>query len=170
MADPFSIAAGTVSLVDVLFKVGAAIKRFCDSVETVDQDVAALSHDIELLGSTNSAIRTLCERLSGSSLARTDITEHLWRQVSATLIECEAFVVDLGAILEEINHEDPLNPPGLRDTIKQTFRKEKRIPGMREKRMRMSEYQRALQIFFLALTLYVDIGMEYVESSNMAKV
>ncbi|KAF2730158.1 TPR-like protein [Polyplosphaeria fusca] len=171
MADPFSIAAGTIGVADVLFKVGSAIHRVQTGSSTIDEDIEILQRDVEALTFTNSAIQDLWERnktrLPGSSLAQSDNIDDLWQKVVTILVDCKATAKQLEALVNDIAGEtDPSKRPGKLQALKKTLRKETKLPGLREKRSRITDCQNSLQMLLSALILSYNQNSQ--DSTNLA--
>lgn len=161
MADPFSIVAGTVGLMDVLWRVGASIKRVHDATGTINEGIAELSHEIEVLSSVILSIQQTfkannIESLS-SSEKNADRIQDLWRLIPTILNDCNSTVSQLEDLINDmIGPENGTKPSGKMDAFKKTLRKDKRIPEFREKRQRVANCQISLQMLLSALNLYAE--------------
>ena len=161
MADPFSIVAGTVSLLDCLYRCGSYLKKLHDSAAHIEEDVAALSQEIQALQSLNQSIKETFEthgsrtQSAASRNAKSDLmVENLWRSVGTWLSGCEDIVRQLTVVVEEIvGKDEPSKSFEKVKALQKALRKDKRTEKMKELRSQLTNNKNSLQVTMLALNL-----------------
>ncbi|KAK3703062.1 hypothetical protein LTR37_014673 [Vermiconidia calcicola] len=106
MADLFSIAVGTLSVVEVAKKAVEFLIETQKGTKNTDKDLETLVGDFE-------SLRALCEQV-GYAFER-DVADHgsapkkdeeaaskLWRETSGTLKDCETVLVDLEEVAKKM--------------------------------------------------------------------
>ena len=106
MCEPLSITTGVLSILNVCATVGWELKKFHDSVKSVDetvdglaQDVSSLTHVLESMKETLSHIETL------DSASHTGYIGEHWRNLAQALDGGNASLIKLGQVLEKVNKE-----------------------------------------------------------------
>ena len=161
MTDPFSIVVGTTSLIDVLWRCGSYLKHVHQSVGKIDEDIAALTHEIDALISVNKSIddtfKAEHSRIPDSSLADSNQVESLWRNVGILLRDCQTTVEQLEVVVQEIVGKGRSSKSlGTVDAIGKTFRKDKKIDEFKNLRLQLMNYRNSLQVLLTALNLCVE--------------
>ena len=157
MADPFSIAAGTVSLLDVCWRVGTYLSSLNSSRGRIEQELAHLSREVNTIISVNNSIQALwnaqkkTEPLIQTLPDGSQIT-NLWQNAGVVLAGCRDTMEKLITLVKEIIGKDGLEVTGKRDGIKKVLRKQSREKDIDEIRQQLSNYQSSLQILLTALS------------------
>ncbi|KAF2817454.1 uncharacterized protein BDZ99DRAFT_374465 [Mytilinidion resinicola] len=159
--DPFSLVAGTTSVVDVLLRFGSYLKHIHDAAGTIDEDIAALIHEIDALISVNTSIEDTSKieqaRIPSSSLADLNRLEGLWRSVGVLRKDCQTTVERLQAVVQGIfGKEGTPKSTGKVDALKRTLRKDKKIDEIKDLRLQLTNYKNSLQVLLTALNLCVN--------------
>jgi len=156
--DPFSILTGTTSLLDVLWRCGSYLKHVHDSAGKIDEDIAALTHEIDALISVNTSIddafKAEHSRIPDPPPADSKRVESLWRNVGTLLRDCQATVEQLEVVVQEIVGKGRSSKS--LDAIKKTLRKDKKIDEFKDLRLQLMNYRNSLQVLLTALNLCVE--------------
>jgi len=155
--DPFSILAGTAGLLDVSIRVIQYLKQVEESAGKVEEDITALSQEINTLIIVNDSIETLWlanyEAVPGSPFEDTTDVEDLWRKLASLLDECRKTAQNLEVLLIEVIGKSGPKVSGKWDGIKKQLRKESKERDYVDVRHRLSSYQAGLQMLLSALSV-----------------
>jgi hypothetical protein len=152
MADPFSILASSVGLLDVLVRCGNCIKELIDSAGRIEEEIRCLSNDLDALNS----IRRSLEKLFNAEHGRSPDTPvaDIWGHVGTLLKGCKATVEDVeGLVKEMIGKGGSAKATGKLDGLKKAFRKASRDEDIKDLRLKLMDYQSSLQVCLGALNL-----------------
>ena len=160
--DPFSIFIGSVGFLDVFFRVLTAIKDVYQAADKVEEEIAALSADIDALLSVHCSLKdfydTKWKAVPASLASENDgiRVDGLWKEVAANLRDCRATVAKLEGLLKEIIGKDGKAKGGGKiDRIRKQLRKRSKDPDFLQLRQRLSNAQGSLQMLLTALNLWV---------------
>ena len=158
--DPFSIIVGSVSFLDVCIRVISAIEDVYKEADKVEEEIEALSADINALlsirRSLNDFWNTKCKAAGVPLASETDRTraDGLWKEVAINLQSCEATVLKLEGLLNEIIGKDGKRKGGGKiDRIRKQLRMRSKDPDFLQLRQRLSNAQGSLQMLLTALNL-----------------
>lgn len=157
MADPFSVIAASAGLLDVCWRVLAYLKNVQAAAAKVEEEIAALLHEIEALISVNVSIRDLfaaeLQETSGALAADPARLQNLWRNAGRILQDCRDTVEKLEDLVKTIIGNE--NPKRIRrfDGFKKQLRKQSKDEDFLQLRRQLTNYQGALQLLLTALTL-----------------
>jgi hypothetical protein len=157
MADPFSIAIGTIGLLDVCWRVGSYLKEIEESAGKVEEEIAVLSREITSLISVNESIQKLREAtdgaVPGSSLNCEPLLQKLWAEVDANTDGCRAAVQKLEELLKEIIGKNGPKVANKWDGIKKQLRSQSKGGELVQIHHRLSKYQASLHTLLAALNV-----------------
>lgn len=106
MADPFTIVAGTVGLLDVCFPVGNYLRDVKAGADKVDDEIQTLSRRVKAIQSVTDSIRTIFEQDLAHATAtfpkKQGWTQSLWEEVGENVRSCQVTLVKLFALIELI--------------------------------------------------------------------
>jgi len=158
MADPFSILTASAGLVDVLWRFGSYLKKIHESTGKIEEDILALSSEIQSLLSVNESIDATFKaehfRLPGSSLADAARIDSLWRNAGTLLKDCRTSVEEMESLVTDIIGKGAsAKVTGKLDGLKKTIRREKKDVELKEMRLKLLNYQNSLQVLLTALNL-----------------
>lgn len=157
MVDPFSITAGTVGLVDVGWRTIKYLQDVQAAANKVEEEIAALSHQIKALLTVNDSIRAFFEAESENflrpSTADAGYKKDLWRNTGNTLTECRAIVEKLDVLLREIVGKEGPKVLGRLDGFRKQMRKQSKNQEFNRLRNELSINHDTLQVLLAALNL-----------------
>ncbi|MCJ1248161.1 hypothetical protein MMC30_005378 [Trapelia coarctata] len=108
--DPFSIAVGTVSLLDVCCRFISYLRDFRGALASVDKELDFLLDDLQAVTLVTTSIKTVYDsyltRASERPEASGGHAGKLWRNVDQVLADCRARVQKLGDLVESIKWRD----------------------------------------------------------------
>jgi len=158
MADPFSIVVGTAGLLDVSWRVFKYLKDVREGTASVEEEIAALSHEIETLISVNESLEDLWAsegRLTfENTTAHVSRVERIWRNTGTILADCRATVQKLEVVLKKITGKKKGHKvAGTLDGIRKQLRKQSKSRELVEIRQRLTTFQNGLQTSLMTLNL-----------------
>jgi predicted AAA+ superfamily ATPase len=155
--DPFSILAGTAGLLDVSFRVIGYLKQVEEAAGKVEEEIAALSQEINALITVNDSIEALWrsnhDPAPVSPLEEGADVKDLWGKLASLLQECRDTVQKLEALLKEVVGKNGPKVTGKLDGIKKQLRKQSKDQDYMEVRHRLSNYQAGLQMLLIAVSV-----------------
>ncbi|KAL9058685.1 MAG: hypothetical protein Q9206_001820 [Seirophora lacunosa] len=158
MADPFSIAAGTVSLLDVCWRVAAYLGKVKAAASKIERDLAALTYEVNALIVVDESIKSLWEANKEKPLEKLSSdaqrVNDLWQDVLGMSWAPWSLLV------EEVVGKDGMAVQGKRDGIKKVLRKQSKDGEIQEIRVQISNYQNSLQLTLSALNMCVSISIK----------
>lgn len=157
MAEPFSIAVGTIGLLDVCWRVGSYLKEIEASAGKVEEEIVLLSREITSLISVNELIQRLEEAVDGvapgNSLNYESLARKLWAEVDANTEGCRASVQKLEELLKEIIGKYGPKVANKWDGIKKQLRNQQKSGELVQIHHRLSKYQASLHTLLAALNV-----------------
>lgn len=155
--DPFSILVGTAGLLDVSFRVIGYLKEVEESAGKVEDEITALSQEINTLITVDEAIDALWranhDAVSGTPFMEKADAEDLWKKLASLLEECRETTQKLETLLKEVIGKKGPHVTGKIDGIKKQLRRQSREKDYMDVRHRLSSYQAGLQMLLSALSV-----------------
>ena len=151
MADPFSILAGTVGLIDVCTRLAIYLRDFEKASENVDEAIGTLIEDLDMVGSVTQHIKEAYEdymdRKDGDEKLSQNHAYQLWTTVKRVLQGCQNTLDKLWALVEGIKGKEKEKSlsPRLRGFMKQ-LRKQSRQEEYDQHRRDLTNSLSALQV------------------------
>ena len=151
MADPFSILAGTVGLIDICTRLDIYLKDVEKAAEHVDEAINILVEDLNMFGIVTRHIKEAYEdyadRKDSDEKLSQDHARQLWTTVERVLQGCRVTLDKLWALIEEIKGKEKDKPlsPRLRGFMKQ-LRKQSRQEDYNQYRRDLGNSLSALQV------------------------
>ena len=140
MADPFSIAAGSLSVLDICVRVGVYVREVSGAAGVIEDELEAVGKDIEALQATNKAVVAAYKNFAAVGNTQSDIIQvtpsdvvSLWQETARLLEQCQSSVERLGALLKRVLSNKGVNSrmAGLKTALKM-HSKEKEFGQIRQ--------------------------------------
>ena len=151
MADPFSILAGTVGLIDVCTRLAIYLKDIQKASENVDAAITTLVEDLYIIGSVTQHIKEAYEDYKDckdeDENTSQDYARQLWTTVKRALQGCQNTLDKLWVLIEEIKgkEKEKTLSPRLKGFMKQ-LRKQSRQEEYDQYRSDLTNSVSALQV------------------------
>ncbi|KAL9070229.1 MAG: hypothetical protein Q9157_005893 [Trypethelium eluteriae] len=185
MADPFSIVASTISIVDVLVRLGRYLKAIHSDAAVIDDNIRDLQNEVESLQGVVTSVRATFESETDDSFSSQSESEDpmssiltdpfqspnamhddsvvgLWRQINKSLNHCLAGVSTLESVVQTICGEKNHKESSKLDNLRKARRKRSKADSIRQCRDHLTTYQKNLQI------LLTIINLKYGQASHEA--
>jgi hypothetical protein len=157
--DPFSIAIGVASLLDITWRVAKYLKDVQEGAGLVEGEITSLLSEIQALDSINRSIKHLheteVENLPTDSVGLPDRDQELWRNTANNLRDCQGTVQRLQTVLDAIIGGHSNKVVGWRDGIKKQLRKQSKDGELSSIRLQISVNRQSLHISLTMLDLLV---------------
>lgn len=157
MADPFSIVAGTVGLVDVCIRVVKCLKEIHAATKKIQDDIGLLIKEIESLEAISNSIQKTFRKeldpkksLSGYGV---DITSELWKHTGRSLQDCKSVIGRLEVLVKEIYGKNGPTVTSKLDAIAKSRRKKSVDDDFKQCREQLTTYQGGLNILLTTINL-----------------
>lgn len=154
MADPFSITAGTVGLLDVSWRVGSYLSNLNSSRGEIEQELQDPTKEVDAIKNANSSIQALWnaqkqrDDVSNSNDAQTTT---LRQNVGIVLEGCHTIMEQLQVLVKDIVREDGLEVTRKRDGVRKVIRKQGKEKDVNEIRQQLLRFKSSLEILLTAL-------------------
>lgn len=105
MADPFSVIAATIGVIDVCVRFSIYLKDVQAGAKKIDDEIAFLSREVEALQAVNETIQATYRELQASSSpneADSKQVRTLWRNIKSNLQDCLLIVEELETLVQSI--------------------------------------------------------------------
>ena len=163
MADPFSIVAGTVGLLDVCWRVGSYLNSVKIAAGKIEGDIDALQKEVTSLIDVNESIKKLKDMTEeadpSSSINHSPGAENLWQSVDSNTEGCKVVVLRLEEKVKDImGKSGTARPTSKIDGIKKTLKREATDPDLVKIHNSLSKYQLSLQTLLTALNMSVLVS------------
>ena len=159
MADPFSVAVGVASVVDLTIKVVRFINDTRKGTEAIDQDLESLVTDVKELQNICQLISNAFEddmRAAGKTSAKAnDTTASIWGATASALEGCRVALSRLHNMLGQVKGADGTSAW---DKLRRHFRKMSKEEEFITIRQRIGSHQQVLEISLLTLNMYVTLS------------
>ena len=156
MADPFSIAAGTVSLLEIAWRVGNYLSNVNASRGKIEEELTDLEKEVNAIVNVNSSIQALwnaqSKQIDGDSKSDNAQITTLWRNVGTVLEGCHSTMDKLQALVKEVVGRDGPNVTGKRDGVRKVLRKQGKEKSVDVIRQQLSSFKSSLQVLLTALS------------------
>jgi hypothetical protein len=153
MADPFSIIAGAVGVVDVAVKVVKFIEKTKKGADSVDGDLQDLVTEIESLKHTSQVIQDAFEKdMKDGKTTQDNPAAGTWLAASNALADCNAALVGMDGALTKMKGE---KGSSTLDRLKRHFRKLAHDEEFGLLRQRLDKGHHRLQTSLLTLGMSV---------------
>ncbi|KAI4176500.1 MAG: hypothetical protein LQ346_007884 [Caloplaca aetnensis] len=174
MADPFSIVAGTVGLLDVCFRIGNYLYDAKKGANRVDEGIEALSHQIEAIQSVTRSIKNVFD----NDLAYTPDTlpnnfngiQSLWAEVAENVTSCQATLAELFALLKLIVGKEHATVLSKLDGLRRYLRKQAKEDEFGALRHRLSDYHHALQTLLTSVNIVITKNVQSTSDRSFAQI
>ncbi|KAL9614861.1 MAG: hypothetical protein Q9167_000694 [Letrouitia subvulpina] len=157
MAEPFSIVAGAIELLNLCWQVGSYLGKLKTAASKIERDLATLSFEVNGLIKVNESIKELWnvnkEKPVDALSPDAKHIERLWQDVNLALLGSRDAVGRLKSLAEEIVGRHGTEVHGKRDGIIKVLQKRSKDETIREIRQQISSHQRGLQVTLSALNL-----------------
>ena len=159
MADPLSIIASTIGIVDVLFRLGKYLREVHQDIAHIGEDIRGLTNEVEALNSVITIVQGAFRgetdtNLSPSIVAEPDAIANLWSSVDRTLQSCLRGVLTLEGVVKEIFGKEGQTVSGKVDDLLKVHRKRSKADHIRQIRDQIATYQRNLQVLLATINWY----------------
>ncbi|KAF2193393.1 hypothetical protein K469DRAFT_506477, partial [Zopfia rhizophila CBS 207.26] len=156
MADPLSIAASVVTLLQVSIQVSVLLKRFRDDVNVVDATLTGLLQDVEGLGHVLESMKeTFNEETIKANLQDTGHVGCHWRNLSRSLKDGAATLDQLHAVLDGVN-----KTTSLLDRPRKQIRFKSAMDQIATYRSQVQSYRDALQLSLSTVILWNQVTFQ----------
>ena len=158
MADPLSIVAGTVGIIDVCVRLVSYLRNVNAATGKIEQDLFDLIEEFVALEAVNRSIRDTW--LNHHKTADQEGPDELslktqWQYLDSALRSCKKSILKFGYLIEEIIGRDGHPVTSKLDGIKKVLRKQSKGKEIVEIRQQIMSHRDNLQVLLLALNLYV---------------
>ena len=168
MADPFSIAVGTMGLTDICWRFGTYLKDIQAGAAQIEDEIASLTREIEALTSINETIHASYKDFQ-KSVASNDEEDavpaevaNLWRNIRSNLQDCRIIVEDLEQLVKNIVGKEPQDKPSKVerkfDGFRKQLRKQSKEGDLNKLQSRLNTYQNTLQLMLDLVILSVSFS------------
>ena len=173
MADPFSIIAGTVGVLDVGLRLCKYLRYLNAAISGIEGDLATLIHDIETHIAVNEAIQqTFTANLSSTSEnntskeAQVEVTS-LWKHVSDGLVEIAEVLLELEALITLVVAPDGLKVTSRWGGFRKQLRRQAKQDDFQKLRQRLNDYQGLLQVLLGAIQLWYQTRTSRITGASL---
>ncbi|KAI9892831.1 MAG: hypothetical protein M1814_000990 [Vezdaea aestivalis] len=150
MADPFSIIAGTASVIDICVRTVNYIREINESASKIEQNFRSLLEEFLSLEKVNIAIRKTW--ISHSKTVESLLVPQ-WEDVGQALRSCNKSIFELGELIQATIGKDGPTVTGKIDSFKKARRKESKEKAITEVRQQVASHRDNLQVLLLLLNL-----------------
>ena len=151
MADPFSIIAGTVGVVDVAVRVVKFLDKTKKGADSVDGDLRNLVAEIESLKHTSEVIHNAFEKdMEDGNTTQDSPAAGTWLAASNALTDCNAALTGMDRVLVKMMGESGSSKL---DRVKRHFRRLAQDPEFGHLHQKLDKGHHKLQTLLLALNM-----------------
>jgi len=157
MADPFSIIAGTVNLLDVCFRIGENLYDIKVGTDKVDEEIEALSHQVEVIKSVIQSIKSVFEddlpHATETVSKKRGGIQSLWEEIGQNVEGCQATLVKLFALIKFIVGKESPKVFSKLDGPRKFLRKQSKEEEFGMLRQQLSDYHQSLQTLLISVDM-----------------
>lgn len=153
MADPLSIAAGVLQLLQTTWTVAYELKKFHDNATVIGKTISDLKHDVEGLARVLESMRDTFESITaehGSGHVGT-----LWTNVARSIEDGKGVLDQIQSQIREINKETKFL-----DEHRKQLRLNRSEPKMARFRGQIQSYKDSLQLSLQAIMLWNQMSYQ----------
>lgn len=158
MADPLTIVASTVSLIDVCVRVSSYLSSVRKATKTIERDLESLEEAIHAVHGVNSLIRDFQQKtpkcIPTTSLDQLPELDNLWQSMDENARGCTKVLEELEAEVRQIiGKNGQTKPTGKLDGIRKTMRMQSSDPRLQNFHQSLSRFHHGSQICLSALEM-----------------
>lgn len=157
MADPFSTAAGTMSLLDVCFRVGKYLYDLKMGADKVDEEIEALYHQVEAIQSVTQSIKSVFEddfaHATEIGSKKRDGIQSLWEEIGKNVRSCQGTLEELFALIKLIVGKESPKVWSKLDGLRKFLRKQSKEADFVTLRQQLSDYHHSLQTLLTSVNM-----------------
>lgn len=158
MADPFSIIASTVGLLDVCWRVGSYLSDVKAAAHNIESDLEGLQNEIDALRESNSVIEELQKKTTEaglvSQLDQVPELRRIWKNIEENTRGCVAVVLKIeGEVKSIIGKSQQAKPKDRIDGIRKTIKRQSTDPQLARLHQSLSKYRQSSQMCLTALEM-----------------
>ena len=153
--DPFSVAAGALSLVAACGKLSEHILKYVNACQTVDENVQVLRIEVDMLSRVLYALHSKLRepRLAHAAFdVQTGHERQHWESVKQLMDDCEGTLLSLERILDGVGRSNSLRG-FLRKPVKK-FKLDIRQSDIESHKHAIAAYRQTLQLSLQLITVY----------------
>ena len=154
MADPFSIVASTISIVDVGVRVVQFLVEVKQGSDTIDDELDKLIGEINSLNAVSNLIRENFQKdITGgydASSKEQEASAALWREAGNALRDCDRTLGELESIVQKIVGDGKSSTV---DKLRRYFRKLSKQDDFVQLWQRLNKSHHLLQIMLTAINM-----------------
>ncbi|KAL9109661.1 MAG: hypothetical protein Q9227_005699 [Pyrenula ochraceoflavens] len=161
MADPLSIIAGTVGIIDVCVRLVEFLHDVKKSVANVNAEIQALLDEVESLKGINESIASSYSdwrQTAKGPPATAARIESYWKKLDVSLQGCTKIISKLEAVLRDIHRGSGSKTTSALETFSKEKRRRSKNDDLRRLRDQLASYQRGLHIL-LQMILFETQGL-----------
>lgn len=160
MADPFSIVAGSIGIIDVCFKIGVYLQNAQKASKGVEEELIGLEQEIQELISVNNSITEVSRKeqslFSSYKFADEQTLSGLWQQACKLQKGCRNDLDMLDRVLTHILGSNESETTGRIYGIRMQLRKQSKDAQLSQIHLKLSTHQASLQTLLSVLNLYIN--------------
>ncbi|KAL6720967.1 hypothetical protein ACLMJK_000067 [Lecanora helva] len=178
MADPFSIAAGSIGLLDVCWRFGRYLKHLQAGAAEIDNEIASLSREVKELEGVSKAIQASYTGSQASlyseeeNLGAKQIS-NLWREIASNIADSRQIVEELEILVKLIvgkeSTTDSSTFTAKINRYRKQLRRESKEDGFFKLQSRLKTYYSALQLRLSLIIAYWGIFWINASSDQLAE-
>ncbi|KAH7313318.1 tetratricopeptide repeat domain-containing protein [Stachybotrys elegans] len=173
MADPFSVIAGAIGVIDVCIRLSDNIRQLQNDIKVIEGELSKLLQDID-------GLQQLCNTVESTFISRFDeasacspeyeaVTTNLWTHLGKALKNCLSVLAKLEAMIEDFQGTPAQSAPNaFGRTVGMVLRKKKREREFSDCRAQLGTYQNALQLVLTTIVFH-DVGTSQDSSTKSFK-
>ena len=177
MADPFSIIAGTLGVIDVCYRFGRYLKNVQAGAAQIELEIGSLLREIGALQAVNETIKDSYQDLRNSfspDEAQSKLIETLWRNIATNLQDCQRLVKELEELVKNIIGKEVSNERSeitkKLDGFRKQLRRESKEGDFTNLRARLQIYLSALQPMLDIIILYAFLDRVYIKAPDISRI
>ena len=155
--DPFSITVGTVTLLEVCFRLVKYLKDFEKAIAKIDHEIQELLRDLEAVTTVTSSIKLAFGRQLDPALVQPDTERghgrELWQNARTVLGDCQAKMEKLESLVLEIKGKESSKGVRKFDGFRKQLRKQSKDEEYNQLRRDLDHILKTLQMLLQTIEL-----------------
>lgn len=153
--DPFSLTVGTVSLVDVCWRVTIYLKDIKGSIASIETEIQDLIYEVESLRTTVASAEECLQNNHAKVTSPLKVVnlQSLWNNCQKSLDACRRTVTRLEKVVHEIYGNSGPKVTGKLDGLRKESRRREKNQEMQRLRETLSNEKQNLQMLITGIGL-----------------
>jgi hypothetical protein len=169
--DPFSIAAGTIGVLDVCFRLAKYLNDIKEGSERIDEDIDALYRQVAAIQGVVQSVQTVFNaNQAEAGVPSADSLQSLWQGVSNNIESCQAALDRLLILISHIIGKESSKQLSKLEGFRRYLRKNSKEAEFNQIREQLTGYHNALQTLLTCVNIVLTTRVQSTSDRSLVQI